>query len=148
MSRFVFPYGIRFQEDGRIEVFPAAEIFVLGKTGLGIRALFHVDSGATTSIMPSSDARALGLNAGRGKKMMVRGISGEPFIGYRHSVMLQFNDFRFRAPIIFVENFSIPRILGREGVFSQFGIVFDEMVRRIALLDNHKARKDIDSLFR
>lgn len=74
MSKFVFPYGIRFQEDGRVETFPAAEVFIVGRGKKGIRALFHIDSGATTSIMPSGDADVLGINAERGKKIFVRGI--------------------------------------------------------------------------
>ena len=70
MSHFIFPYGIRFQEDGRIHVFPAAELVILGKRGRGIRALFHLDSGATTSMLPASDATALGLTMRTGKKML------------------------------------------------------------------------------
>ena len=57
--KFIFPYGVRFLEDGRVEAFPAADISILGRHGSGIRALFHIDSGATTSVLPAQDAAAL-----------------------------------------------------------------------------------------
>ncbi len=86
MSRFGFPYGIRFQENGRLELFPAIEILVIGPEKKGIRALFHIDSGATTSILPKSDAGVLGIDVKVGKKMIVRGISSETLTGYRHLI--------------------------------------------------------------
>lgn len=147
MSRFTFPYGIRFQEDGRIEIFPAVEVLVLGHGDRGIRALFHVDSGATTSVLPTSDAEVLGINVNKGKRMLVRGIYGEAQAGYRHTIKIQFNGLLKRIPVIFVEYESIPRILGREGVFNNFGIMFDGAKRRTCFLDTRKERKIINSVF-
>lgn len=147
MSRFVFPYGIRFQENGRLEVFPAVEILVIGLRGRGIRALFHIDSGATTSILPVDDARILGFKTITGKKILVRGIFGESVEGYRRTLTIQFNNARVKIPVIFVKHPSVPRILGREGVFSHFGILFDESKHRTGFLDSQKERTAIDSLF-
>lgn len=147
MSRFAAPYAIRFREDGQIEVFPAIEIFVLGRGRRGIRATFHIDSGATTSILPASDASVLGVNHRAGKKLLVRGVFGETFLGYRRKVTVQFTvDRKLRLPAIFVESQAVPRILGREGVFAHFGIIFDESKRRTGWLDGNE-RKAIDSLF-
>jgi len=148
MRRFVFPYGIRFQEDGHIGIFPAAEIFVLGNGGKGIRTLFHIDSGATTTLLSASDAGALGIDIHSGKKILVRGISGEPLLGYTHVVRMQFNGIVLKVPVIFIERATVPRVLGREGIFSRFCIVFDEAKRRILFLENKKEQKIIDSLFR
>lgn len=144
MSRFIFPYGIRLLEDGRIEVFPAAEIFVGGHKGRGMRTTFHIDSGATTSIMPSADALLFGIRLKQGKKMLVRGISGIPLVGYRHILTFQFDGAAIKAPVLFVEENKVPRVLGREILFPHFGIVFDELKKRVAFLDE---RKDIDALF-
>lgn len=147
MSKFIFPYGIRFQEDGRVETFPAAEIFIVGRGKKGIRALFHIDSGATTSIMPSGDADVLGINVEKGKKIFVRGISGDPLVGYQHDVVMQIERMKIRVNVIFVADILVPRILGREDIFSRFAILFDESKGNTALLDAVKERKSIDVLY-
>lgn len=147
MRRAIFSYGVRFRENGQIETFPAMEVFIFGRRAVGIRALFHIDSGATTSILPESDGYVLGINVRSGKKMLVRGISGESFVGYRHSIYLQLNQMKIKIPVIFVENVLVPRILGREGVFLRFGVLFDEFKYRIAFLDAQEERKMLDSLF-
>lgn len=48
---------------------------------------------------------------------------------------------------LFVENILVPRILGREGLFAYFAIVFDEAKRRVVFLDRKKEHRTIDSLF-
>ncbi len=136
MTQHIFPYGIRFQEDGRIEVFPALEISLLGPKGDGLRLLLHIDSGATTSILPESDAENLKISKKNGKKMLVRGITGSPLTGYRQLVRIQLGTITLKIPVIFVAENAIPRILGREGVFSKFGILFDEAKRRTAFLND------------
>lgn len=119
----------------------------MGRRRTGIRTLFHIDSGATTSILYASDAEVLGIDLKTGRKMLVRGIFGDALIGYRHLITLQFNEQKIKVPVIFVENVYVPRVLGREGVFSRFGILFDELKHRTAFLDTEKERKIIDSLF-
>lgn len=147
MKRLSFPYGIRFQEDGRIETFPAIELSILGRRETGIRAIFHIDSGATTSVLPEGDAEVLGINIKDGKEMTVRGISGEIFRGYRHLIDIQFSQLKIKIPVIFIKDIFVPRILGREGVFPRFGILFDEQKQKTAFLNNETERKIIDSLF-
>jgi hypothetical protein len=135
MSGYLFPYGIRFQDGGALEVFPMAELDVVGKNGAGIHAVFHIDSGATTSALPAVDAEVLGISLKKGKKILVRGILGDGANGYIHGVKIRFkNKKEFRIPIIFVEHESVPRVLGREGIFSLFTIIFEEKKRRTGLL--------------
>lgn len=138
--KFIFPYGVRFLEDGRIEAFPAADISVLGRRGSGIRALFHIDSGATTSVLPAQDAAVLGIQLVRGKRMLARGLGDALFPGYRHTIKFQFGRSVIVAPVIFVEHDAIPRILGREGVFAKFGVLFDEARRRVGFLDRRERK--------
>lgn len=145
--RIVFPYGVRFLEDGRIETFPVAELSVLGRGGRGIRALFHIDSGATTSVLPARDAAALGIRLDGGKRMLARGLGDAAFTGYRHAVGFQFDHVTVRAPAIFVEHDSIPRILGREGIFPRFGILFDEAKRRVGFFERRTERRAIERMF-
>lgn len=147
MNNLIFPYGIRFQEDGRIDVFPAVEAEIVGLRGHGIRATFHLDSGATTSILPGSDEAVLGLAKSQGKRIVVRGITGVPLTGRQSRVVIRLNGKKLRIPVIFIESVPVPRILGREGVFPLFGIVFDEAKRRSAFLEVSKERRTIDALF-
>lgn len=148
MKKQIFSYGIRLKEDSHMEVFPAAEINVLGREGAGIRTLFHIDSGATTSMMAHSDAEALGLTVNKGRKMLVHGVTGDALPGYRHMVTFEFIAFKFSAPVIFVEYDGAPRILGREGIFPHFAILFDESKKQVAFLDAKFGRKTIDRLIK
>lgn len=148
MSRYVFPYGIRFQEDGNIETLPVAELVVKGRGEEDLRAVFHIDSGATISILPAADAALLNISLHAGEKMMVRGISGKALKGFRHIVSFRFGAALQEVPVVFVdERVLVPRILGRAGVFPQFGIIFDEAKQRAAFLEGHSERSVIDSLF-
>jgi len=147
MSRFIAPYGIRFQQDGRLELFPAVEVQILGSKKQGSRSLLHIDSGATISILPAGDGELLDLDIDAGKKMAILGIGGEPLLGFRHLVAVQIGGMKIKLLIIFIDRLGIPRILGREGVFNYFGIMFDESKRRTAFLDVRKERKAIDYLF-
>lgn len=145
----VIPYGIRLSADGRIETLPVAEIKVQRTNDARFFfGIFLVDSGATTTFLPATDAVALGLTLALGKKVLVRGITGRPLIGYRHDVVLTIQDTAIeRVPVIFAKRHDTPRVLGREGVFGRFGILFDEARRRTALLDVRKDRPRIDAAF-
>lgn len=90
MTGHIFPYGIRFRHDRRVELFPAAELLITGRHQQGIRATFHIDSGATVTVLPASDAHALGIPLRHGKKVVIGGISGEPLVGYQHTIGVSF----------------------------------------------------------
>jgi hypothetical protein len=68
MTRHIFPYAIRFLHDRRIELLPAAELLITGRRKQGMRATFHIDSGATVSVLPASDAKALGIPPAQGQE--------------------------------------------------------------------------------
>ncbi len=63
-----------------------------------------------------------------------------------NSIKIKSGTITICIPIIFVEGAAVPRILGREGVFTQFCIFFDESRKRTALLDAHKEQKRIEAL--
>lgn len=147
MSAFVFPYGIRFQEDGRLDVFPALEVDILGRGNRGIHSVFIIDSGATTSLIPRGDADLLGIRISAGKKSIIRGVGDFVFVGYVHLLRIRLAGKVFRVPFIIADRLDCPRILGREGIFSRFGIFFHEAGRRTAFLDASTEKKFIDSIF-
>jgi len=146
MSNAVFPYGIRFQEDGKLDIFPAAEISILGERGQGVRAMFLLDSGATTSILPIGDADVLGIKIDKDSKMFVRGFSGEEAIGYKQTISVALGGMKLKIPIIFVDA-MVPRVLGREGVFTKFAIIFNESARRTGFFSAQREKKTINSIF-
>lgn len=147
--KLIIPYGIRFNTGGEIEVVPVAHVKIRSsKDPKEILGIFVVDSGANISLLPASDARALGISLEAGEKIYVRGITGRGLTGYRHKITMELEGFRLSSvPVIFAKQEGAPRVLGREGVFPHLGIFFDEAKRRIALLDNRNEREKIESLF-
>jgi hypothetical protein len=146
MTRHLFSYGIRLRQDSRIELFPAAELMIQGRRQQGIRATFHIDSGATISVLPASDAKALGIPLRNGKKIVIGGITGEPLQGYQHTVAVALATGHISVPVVFAERDDVPKILGRDGVFTQF-IILDEPRRRVAFLEPDAERARLESRF-
>jgi hypothetical protein len=48
---------------------------------------------------------------------------------------------------VFIDHPDVPRILGRDGVFSRFIIMFGEMRRRVAFLGSTADRDAVDPFF-
>lgn len=143
----ISPYGIRLGESGKVEVVPVIRIRVRSSRRKEVPGIFVVDSGATTTLLPSTDAESLNLNLTSGSKVLVRGVVGQ-LLGYRHKVTLVIENAVLRnVPVIFAERPDVPRVLGRENIFPRFGIFFDEKKQRIALLDSKLERKSIDAVF-
>ena len=147
MKRIV-PYGIRIGESGDVEVVPVARAKVKSDSGKAIPVIFLVDSGATATLLPLTDAEALGIELTSGEKISIRGISGDALAGYRHRSTLDLEGFLLQeVPITFASRSDVPRVLGREGVFERFGILFDEAKRRLGLLDRRSEARAIERLF-
>lgn len=135
-SSVVFPYGISLSEDGKLSVFPAVEIDFITNRGETIALIFLIDSGATVSALPKSDAEVLGLSLNKDKWGYVQGVGGEQIFGYETKIIACLGSEKFSLPLIFLENNSVPRILGREEVFSRFTIIFEEEKHRTAFLSS------------
>ena len=146
MKNIVFPYGIRFQEDSRMAVFPAAEAHIQGsRSSETLYGVFLIDSGATVSVLPAGDAELLGIRLAKGKRTVVRGLGATDFLGYRHMITCTFEHAVIRLPVVFIDHPATLRILGREGLFEKYLIVFDELKHRTFFL-NPKERTHIDKL--
>jgi len=147
MNRCVFPYGIEFQEDGRLNLFPAVDAILFGQKGRGLKVRLLLDSGAAVTTLPVTDANRLGVTLERGNKIVLQGITGEGVLGYRHLAFVQICNTKIEIPVVFVDDKSTPRLLGRDGIFTHFTIIFDEAKHRIVFLPQNEERKLIDSLF-
>lgn len=147
MKSIVFPYGIRFKEDGKIAVFPAIEARIKGNTSESLLGTFLIDSGATVSVLPAGDADVLGIDLWNGTKITIRGLGATDFLGFRHTVTCEIGIYDIKLPVVFIDNPATLRILGREGLFDKFLIMFDEE-KQCTLFLNPKMRSAIGSLLK
>src|SRR3989344_1319527 len=130
----VFPYGVVLQEAGAISVFPAAEVRIVSRNGELLSFFFVIDSGATISVLPKSDAFILGVDADIGQPIKIAGIGDNLLRGWRHEIPVRLGRRSLRLPVVFLDNISTPRILGRSGIFDCFTVIFEEYLRRSSLL--------------
>src|SRR5262245_13364344 len=130
----LFPYGFTLEEMGRVKIFPAAEVLFRTAAGEWATTFLLIDSGASVSALPKSDAALLGVELKSCEPAMVRGFSGKPLHGWRHQIRIRLEDNELRIPIVFVNSDTAPRVLGREGVFENFTIVLDEHQHRSGFL--------------
>lgn len=91
-----------------------------------IRSQAIVDSGATISIFGEETANSLGINIVSGKRTILGGVGGR-IVGYIHSVKVRIAGKEFLCPIVFSHEYLVSfNLLGREAVFRQFRIIFEE----------------------
>lgn len=132
----VFPYSITLSENGVVNVFPTAEILITTKEGEQMAFLLLVDSGATTTALPKHDAEAIGIKAENGSPFLITGIGGETINGWKHEVNIEQGEEKFKIPLAFLDG-NTPRVLGREKIFDQFNIIFEENRRRTTFVKTH-----------
>lgn len=127
---FIFPYGITLREDGETEIFPVAEVTFLATEGRRLSLFLVVDSGATISALPASDADMFGIEVSTGRRMTIGGVGGKHMLGWYHDISVFLNDRNMKLPIVFIDDDRTPRILGRAGLFEHFIVIFDEARHR------------------
>lgn len=130
----LFSYGIALQEGGKVVLFPVAEVAFPTRNGDAISLFLIIDSGATISALPKSDAQIFGIEAENGIPIAVAGIEGQPIDGWRHEIQVKLGDENIHIPCLFLNTDDAPRVLGREGIFDRFTVVFEETQRRAGLL--------------
>lgn len=153
LSSFIFPYGITLKEDGRMDTFPAANVFFLNKKGEWISLFLIIDSGATISALPKSDASTLGIDLEKGRKMAISGIGNEILTGWQHEIVVRLGNETIQLPIVFLDREVAPRILGRAGIFGYFLLIFEENQRRTGFIKENQPeaqtiQKILDSINR
>ncbi|OGZ99040.1 MAG: hypothetical protein A3D41_03300 [Candidatus Sungbacteria bacterium RIFCSPHIGHO2_02_FULL_41_12b] len=134
MKGIIYPYRIRLRYDGGIETLPLILSRIKYERGEPLTVLCLLDSGAQVSLLSKADADELNIVLADGEKMVVGGVGGEEIIGYRHNITIDIGGVSFSAPAVFAIRDDVPRVLGRDGVFNNFFIIFDEKRRRAALL--------------
>jgi len=136
----VFPYGIKLKETGEAELFPAAKIELHRAKNETVTFFFLIDSGATLSALPASDAQTLNIDLKKGKPITVTGIGTGHTRGTVCSVQAKIGGRTIHIPVAFLQNERAPRVLGREGVFTKFTIIFEETSRRTTFLTKNSTK--------
>jgi hypothetical protein len=92
-----------------------------------------IDSGATTSIFRPEVAEGLGIGVESGEEIYLSGVGGR-IRGYLHKLEIEVAGKKFKCPIIFSYEYTVSlNLLGREGFFGKFIVVFDEEKKKIRL---------------
>ena len=115
-----FPY----QKNALGDFFPIIELSVAyRKEAVKINTL--VDSGATVSVFRPQVAQFLSLPINKCKEIFLGGVGG--IKGYLHNLELGIADKKLVVPVVFSYEYTVSfNLLGREGIFKNFQILFKE----------------------
>ncbi|MDP3724791.1 MAG: retropepsin-like aspartic protease [bacterium] len=117
----IFPY----QRNSVGDSFPVIDLLV-SKNNRAARIFALVDSGATVSIFREDVAEQLGVTIESGKETFLGGVGGR-IKGNIHKLDVEIAGKKFSCPIVFSREYLVSfNLLGREAVFNQFKIIFEE----------------------
>lgn len=113
--------------------FPVIEIGVSSKTK-HLRIDILIDSGATLSVFRSEIAEELGIIIEQGEEIFLGGVGGR-IRGFRHLLKFDIANKELRVPVVFSDEYLVRfNLLGREGVFKNFKILFNEKNLSVELI--------------
>ena len=124
----IFPY----QENSVGSFFPVVDIFV-SKMVRTARIFALVDSGATMSILREDVAEQLHISIEHGREIYLGGVGGR-IKGYVHTLEVEIAGKKFLCPVVFSREYTVSfNLLGRDAVFKQFRIIFEEKKNLLTL---------------
>lgn len=101
-----------------------------------------IDSGATVSAMPKSIASLLGIKLKAGEPIHIFGIGGRSIRAWRHEILVTLGNEVIKLPVAFMNSNNSPRVLGREGIFDQYTVIFEETKQQSAFLGDKTEEAD------
>jgi len=127
-SSGVFPY----KSDAKGNFFPVISVSIkAGKAKKTFSAL--VDSGATVSIFRAEVADVLRVKLESGKEIYLGGVGGHIKV-YLHRLKIEIAGRKFTCPVVFSREYLVSfNLLGREGFFKKFRIIFEEKNNQLQL---------------
>lgn len=96
---------------------------------------FLLDSGAVVSTLPINYAEILGKDTSNAKRIVLRGFGNKRTFGYMSNVDIKIRDNQFEIPIVFSEGETTKKIIGRNGFFDEFTVIFDHKDRVIRIAE-------------
>ena len=102
----------------------------------GSWAWAYVDSGATLSVFREEEATALGIDLASGQPTEIRVGDGHAVAGRVHEIEIVIGEEVIRARVAFARLGVRFNLLGRQDVFGEFRITFDERQRVIGFERN------------
>lgn len=125
----IFPYW-DISETNEHDLLPVIPLTVHGlKESFGIRAI--IDLGAEHNALKIEYADRLGLDLGRAQPYDIIGFGKQAAVGYRDIVEWQLGNYRWAAPVVFVDSPNQFNILGQAGFFAFFNVDFRYQGREI-----------------
>ncbi|MBU0630881.1 MAG: retropepsin-like domain-containing protein [Candidatus Margulisbacteria bacterium] len=106
---------------------PVAEIHIRDKNDVWRAITMYIDSGADISIVSRSFGELFGHNVAKGKKIKLKGVSGEHIIAYVHKMRMLIGKHEIQVEVAIADVEEIPNILGRKEVFNSFEIQFKNL---------------------
>ncbi|MBI1869520.1 aspartyl protease family protein [Candidatus Gottesmanbacteria bacterium] len=123
--------AFRYYFNGSVYFPVISLVFIVGEKRIRSQAL--VDSGATISIFGEETANSLGIDIETGKRIILGGVGGR-IVGYVHAVKVRIAGKEFLCPVVFSHEYLVSfNLLGRETVFEQFKIIFEEKKNLLTL---------------
>lgn len=105
----------------------------LNYQGENIDSSALIDSGATISIFRSDVAEYLHVPVEKGELIYLGGVGGR-IKGYIHKLEIEIAGKKFVCPVVFSHEYLVSfNLLGREAVFNQFKIIFEEKKKLVKL---------------
>ena len=131
-----FKYKSINRPDGNLVKTPSIPITLIGNSVTKIEFMALIDSGADLSVIPKDVAELLNLDLNK-KVEQSKGIGGEVSVintNIQINIKRGHEDYTIRMPVqVVLEDNKTPVLLGREGFFDEFDIIFNQIHERILL---------------
>ena len=132
----VFSYKQEINVWGRKFYRPVATIYINHKDTTWHPYSMYIDSGADITTINKTFGNLVGLRLKpKEQKYELNGVGGKEEFVYR-DIEIKIVKQVFNIKIAWVQNDNIPLLLGREGVFDKFEIIFKEKFREIIFKEN------------
>lgn len=104
---------------------PEIDLRIKGDNGNETTARVLLDSGAVVSTLPITYVDILGKDITNSQRIVLRGFGDARTFGYMSDMTLLIKNQEYTIPVVFSEGETTKKILGRNGFFDQFTIIFD-----------------------
>lgn len=131
----ILPYSSKSYSGYGAVFEPEITLKVKNKDSIYSDISFLLDSGAVVSTLPFEYTKTLGKDVTNAKRIVLRGFGDKRTFGYMSTLDLKIKDKSMQIPVVFSEGETSKRIIGRNGFFDSFTIVFDHKDRVIRVAE-------------